>query len=315
MIVVLTGGTGGAKFLQGVAQVVAPQEITAVVNTGDDLAWWGLHVSPDIDSVLYGMAGLLSRERGWGLEGETFACLERMRQLGAPAWFQLGDRDLATHLRRTELLRSGRSLSETTKELAAALGVKSRVLPMSDDRVETRVATVAGELAFQEYFVRERWAIAATGVRFVGAEKARPAPGVVEAIASADAVLIAPSNPITSVGPILAIPGMHEALRAAAAAKVAVSPIVAGKAVSGPAAQLMHCQGFEASAAGVARLYADFLTTLVIDESDCTSTARVEAAGVRCVCAPTLMDSDAAKARLARVAVDTALAARAQAAR
>src|SRR5258706_8315723 len=208
MITVLCGGTGAAKFLQGLVRVVAPRELTCIVNTGDDLIWWGLHVSPDLDSVAYGLAGLLSRECGWGVEGDTFECLGRMRALGAPAWFGLGDRDLATHLFRSERLRAGATLTQATAEIAQKLGIAARILPMSDERVETRVATEIGELSFQEYFVRERHAMAVRGVRFVGAEGARPAPGVVEAIAKAEAVMIAPSNPITSVGPILAVPGI-----------------------------------------------------------------------------------------------------------
>jgi len=200
MITVLSGGTGGAKFLSGLAAVMPARELIVIVNTGDDLTWWGLHVSPDLDSITYALAGLLSRERGWGVEGDTFGCLEAMRQMGAPAWFQLGDRDLATHLRRTELLVAKRTLSAATAEIARSLGVQARILPMSDDRVETRVMTVGGELSFQEYFVRERYQVPVRGVRLEGAERARPAPTVLEAIAQAEAVILAPSNPITSIG-------------------------------------------------------------------------------------------------------------------
>ena len=305
-VVVLTGGTGGAKFLQGVAQVVPPERVTAIVNTGDDLTWWGLHVSPDLDSVMYGLAGMLSRERGWGLEGETFACLARMKEMGAAAWFQLGDRDLATHLRRSEMLHSGTTLSDATAKLCTSCGVPCHVLPMTDQRVETRVLTAGGELGFQEYFVRERWSVPATGVRFLGADQARPAPGVLECLAAASVVLIAPSNPVTSIGPILAVPGIRQALSSTPAAKVAVSPIIGNRAVSGPAAQLMQTQGWESSPMGVVQAYRDFLSALVVDESDRGAAAEIEASGIAVRCARALMDSEAAKAGLARAALAAA---------
>ncbi|MCI0348582.1 MAG: 2-phospho-L-lactate transferase [Acidobacteriales bacterium] len=268
MIVVLTGGTGGAKFVQGLQQVVPAEELTVVVNTGDDLEWWGLHVSPDIDSVVYALAGSLSSERGWGIEGDTFSCLEWMKQLGAPGWFQLGDRDLATHLRRTQLLRAGKSLSQTTAEITSSFGLRSRVLPMSDDRVETRVMTSIGDLSFQEYFVRERFQVEVQDVRYAGAEAAHAAPGVVEAIVSADALFIAPSNPITSIGPILAIQELRQALQEVPGTILAISPIVGGDAVSGPAAALMRAFGLPVSPEGVAQHYRDFLDVLVIDKQD-----------------------------------------------
>ena len=302
MIVVLTGGTGGAKFVQGLAAVVDTAELTVIVNTGDDLTWWELHVSPDLDSITYALAGMLSRERGWGVEGDTFHCLEAMRSMGAPAWFQLGDRDLATHLRRSEMLSQGLRLSEITAMLASRLGVKSHVLPMSEDPVETRVLTPAGELAFQEYFVRERFQVEVRGVRFEGAERARPAPGVLEAIACATAVVLAPSNPVTSIGPILAVPGIREALRTTAAPVAAVSPIVGGAAVSGPAGELMQAQGLPVSAAGVARIYADFLDLLVADDKDAGDGATIEGVAVRYT--NTVMKSEAQKTALARAVLD-----------
>src|SRR5215467_2301129 len=296
MIVVLTGGTGGAKFLQGLAAVAPQREITAIINTGDDLLCWGLHVSPDIDSVTYGLAGVLSRERGWGRDGETFHCLETARALGLQGWFQLGDRDLGLHLARTEMLRAGRSLTEATAEIAGRLGVGARLLPMSDDRVETRVMTAGGELSFQEYFVRERFQPQPLGVRFVGAEKARPAPGVLESIAAAEMVIVAPSNPITSIGPILAVPGIRAALEETRAPVAAISPIVSGKAVSGPAGALMQQAGWPVSCTGVALVYESFLDLLIADERD----AGPEVPGVRVHFCATLMESDEAKARLAR---------------
>ncbi|HYN14429.1 MAG TPA: 2-phospho-L-lactate transferase [Terriglobales bacterium] len=298
MIVVLTGGTGGAKFVEGLAAVLPARELTVIVNTGDDLTWWGLHVSPDLDSITYALAGILSRERGWGVEGDTFHCLEAMRRMGAPAWFQLGDRDLATHVRRTELLSEGRTLSEVTSEIASRLGVETRILPMSDDQVETRVLTADGELSFQEYFVRERYQVAARGVRFEGAERARPAPGVVQAMTCAEAIVIAPSNPITSIGPILAVPDIRQALKQTRAPVAAISPIIGGAALSGPAGELMKTQALPVSIAGVVRCYADFLDLLVADARDSAFGTQVEGIAVRYT--GTLMRSEADKAALAR---------------
>ncbi len=214
MIVVFTGGTGGTKLVQGLQQVVTPENLTVIVNTGDDIEWWGLHVSPDIDSVLYGLSGFLSKDRGWGVDNDSFRCLERMKQLGQPSWFSLGDLDLATHLTRTAMLRAGKSLSGATAELASGMGIRARVLPMSDDRVSTTLDTAKGTLSFQEYFVRERHQVAVRGVRFEGAHRARPAPGVIENIEAAEAIIFAPSNPVTSIGPILAVPGIRDALAA-----------------------------------------------------------------------------------------------------
>ncbi len=298
MIVVLTGGTGGAKFVQGLAALVPARELTVIVNTGDDLTWWGLHVSPDLDSITYALAGILSRERGWGVEADTFHCLEAMCRMGAPAWFQLGDRDLATHLRRTELLSENKTLSEATSQIARGFGIETRILPMTDDRVETRVLTADGELSFQEYFVRERYQVAARGVRFEGAERAQAAPGVLQAIAHAEIVVIAPSNPITSTGPILAVPGIRQALKETMAPVAAISPIIGGAAVSGPAGELMQTQGLAVSIAGVVRCYADFLDLLVADERDSALGTPVEGIAVRYT--STVMKSEADKTALAR---------------
>jgi LPPG:FO 2-phospho-L-lactate transferase len=268
MIVVFTGGTGGTKLVQGLQQVVAPEDLTIIVNTGDDMEWWGLHISPDVDSVLYGLADLLSKDRGWGVDGDSFRCLDRMKQLGQPGWFSLGDLDLATHLTRTALLRAGKSLSEATAELATKFDIRARVLPMSNQKVSTMLETSKGTLTFQEYFVRERHQVDVQAVRFEGAEQAYPAPGVIESIESAEAIIFAPSNPVTSIGPILALPGIREALRTTNAAVAAVSPIVGGAAVSGPAAQLMQMKGWPSTIAGVAQAYEDFLDVLVVDNAD-----------------------------------------------
>ena len=299
MMVVLTGGTGGAKFVDALKQLLPARKLALIVNTGDDLEWWGLHVSPDLDSIMYVLAGMLSKDRGWGVDGDTFECVEAVRRMGAPAWFRVGDRDLATHLTRTQLLASGRTLSEATAEIASALGVQSRILPMSDARVETRVTTPEGELSFQEYFVRERYRPEVRGVRFVGAEQASPAPGVLKAIQSAEAVVLAPSNPITSIGPILAVPGIREALKKTAAPVAAVSPIVGGAAVSGPAGALMASQGLPVSVAGVAQAYSDFLDLLIVDERDAKAAEQLRLSGLQVHCAQTIMKTTDDKAALA----------------
>ncbi len=314
MICVLTGGTGGAKFVDGLRQVMPAEEITLVVNTGDDMLWWGLYVSPDIDSITYILSGLLSPERGWGVQGETFHCLQAMGQLGEPIWFHTGDRDLATHLLRSRLLTEGKTLSQATAIIGEKLGVKSRILPMSDSRVETRVNTPAGELSFEEYFVQRWYQDPVHSVRFAGASDAEPAPGVVEAIVSADAVLIAPSNPITSIGPILAVPGIRAALGQARGKIAAVSPIVGGAAVAGPAGILMAAQGLPCSVAGVAKAYEDFLDVLICDNIDAGGVEPLRKNGLRVHCVRTIMrtaDDKAilARATLAQVAVDVSTSA------
>ena len=304
MITVLTGGTGGAKFVDGLRQVVPAEELTIIVNTGDDLLWWGLYVSPDIDSITYVLAGLLSKERGWGVKGDTFQCLQAMGQLGQPIWFHTGDRDLAVHLVRSQLLAQGRTLSETTLEIANRLDVKARILPMSDSRVETRVMTPIGELSFEEYFVQRWYQDPVESVRFAGAAEAEPAPGVMEAIRSASIVLLAPSNPVTSIGPILAVPGIREALRQTSGVVAAVSPIVGGAAVSGPAGILMASQGLPVSIAGLAQAYADFLDVLIVDNKDAEASEGVRRSGFRVHCTETLMRSAADKEALARAVLD-----------
>ncbi len=268
MIVVLTGGTGGAKFVDGLRRVFPPEELTIIVNTGDDHEWWGLYVSPDIDSITYVLAGILSEERGWGVREDTFHCLQTMKELREPAWFSVGDRDLATHLLRTKLLAQECTLTQVTQTIAERLDVRSRILPMSDARVETRIDTPAGELSFEEYFVKRHYQDPVKSVRFAGALESKPAPGVLEAIDRAQAVLIAPSNPVTSIGPILAVPGIRDALANTSATVVAVSPIIGNAAVSGPAGALMAAEGLPVSVAGVAAAYCDFLDILVVDDSD-----------------------------------------------
>lgn len=299
MITVLTGGTGGAKFVDGLQQVIAPEELTLIVNTGDDLLWWGLYVSPDIDSITYVLSGMLSKERGWGVKGDTFFCMQHMGQLGQPIWFHAGDRDLAVHILRSKLLAEGKTLSEVTAEIADKLGVKARILPMSNSRVETRVLTPLGELSFEEYFVQRWYQDPVESVRFAGAADAEPAPGVIDAIVNADLVLLAPSNPITSIGPILAVPGVREALHKTKGRIAAVSPIVAGEAVAGPAGILMAAQGLPVSVAGVAQAYHDFLDMLIIDLRDAEAADELRKSGLRVQAAKTVMRTSEDKADLA----------------
>jgi LPPG:FO 2-phospho-L-lactate transferase len=300
MICVLSGGTGGAKFIDGLQQVMPPEEITVIVNTGDDLLWWGLYVSPDIDSITYVLSGMLSRERGWGVKGDTFLCLQAMGQLGEPTWFHTGDRDLAMHLLRSRLLAEGKTLSDATAVISEKLGVKARVLPMSDSRVETRVDTPVGELSFEEYFVQRWYQDPVNSVRFAGASDAEPAPGVIEAIESADAVIIAPSNPITSIGPILAVPGIREALLRCRGKVGAVSPIVGSAPVAGPAGILMAAQGLPCSIVGVAHAYEEFIDVLVCDNRDNRAAELLRANGLTVECTQTIMRTAEDKAALAR---------------
>jgi LPPG:FO 2-phospho-L-lactate transferase len=300
MICVLSGGTGGAKFVDGLRQVMPAEDITLVVNTGDDLMWWGLYVSPDIDSITYVLSGMLSRERGWGVKGDTFLCLQAMGQLGEPTWFHTGDRDLAMHLLRSRLLAEGKTLSEATAVISQKLGVKAKVLPMSNSRVETRVDTPVGELSFEEYFVQRWYQDPVKSVRFAGASDAEPAPGVVDAIVNADSVIVAPSNPITSIGPILAVPGIRDALLRARGKIAAVSPIVGSSPVAGPAGILMQAQGLPCSIAGVAQAYEDFLDILICDTRDTRPAEALRQNGLRVECTQTIMRSADDKASLAR---------------
>ena len=300
MIVALAGGTGAAKLLRGLSRVVDPARLMVVGNTGDDLECWGLHVSPDLDSVTYALAGLLDPVRGWGIRGDTFHCRDAMGRLGRDTWFSLGDRDLATHLCRTELLRGGATLSEATRVIAASLGVRARLCPMSDDPVRTRIRTPDGWLAFQEFFVREKAQPEVCEVVYDGAAAARPAPGLVEALRDAEAVIVCCSNPVTSIGPILAVPGVVDALAATPAPIVAVSPIIGNAPVSGPAGKLLRAWGLAVSALSVAALYAPWLDVLVVDRRDAALVPELARRGVRPIAAETLMTDEAAEAALAR---------------
>ena len=309
MLVTLCGGVGAARMLSGLIGVVPPATVTAVVNTGDDTTLHGLHISPDLDTVTYTLAGLDNRETGWGVAGESWTVMEALAELGGESWFRLGDRDLATHLYRTERLGAGATLSQVTAELAARRGIAVHLCPMTDDPVRTRLtlaeATELGpagtEVGFQDYFVRLHHDVAVRSVRFAGADAATPAPGVLEAVTEADRIVVCPSNPIVSIGPLLALPGLLPALVPRRDDVIAVSPIIAGAALKGPADRLMAELGTEPSVAGVARLYAPWVGTLVVDEADRSRAPAVEAEGVRCVVAPTVMDSPARAAALARV--------------
>jgi len=310
-VTALAGGTGAAKLLRGLTACLGREELTVVVNTGDDADIWGLHVSPDLDSVTYALAGRLDLERGWGLAGETFRCLEAMAGLGEDTWFNLGDRDLATHLYRTRRLREGAPLSVVTREIAGRLGVHARILPMSDDAIATRIRTVqppGGDrwLGFQEYFVKEKALVEVLEVAYDGAARARPAPGVLEALAAADLVVVCPSNPVTSVGPILAVPGMVAALGATRAPVIGVSPIVSGAAVSGPAGRLMQARALPVSPVGVAAAYAPWLRMLLIDPRDEACAPALREGGVTPVITDVMMPDGAREIALARAILQTA---------
>lgn len=313
MIVALAGGVGGAKLADGLSRVLLPahsangevglaadRPLAVVVNTADDFALYGLHISPDVDTVLYTLAGIANPATGWGIAGDTFATLEMLRRYGEDTWFLLGDRDFATHLLRTERLRQGWTPTAVTRALAEALGVRAAVLPMCDEPVATVVLTPDGELAFQEYFVRRRQADEVRGVRFDGIVEARVTPEVRQAIAQAEAIIFCPSNPIVSIGPILAVPGMREALAASRAPKVAVSPIVGGRALKGPADRMLVGLGHEASPVAVAALYRDLLDGMVIDRQDAALAGLVEGLGMRVLVTDTIMEDVAGRERLAR---------------
>lgn len=314
MLVALAGGVGAARLLAGLVRVVAPEDVTAVVNTGDDMVLHGLHVSPDVDTVLYTLAGRSNPSTGWGLDGETWTVMKALDALGGETWFRLGDQDLATHLYRTQRLTAGDTLSEVTAGLAAAHGVEVRVLPMTDDPVHTRltIAEAAGEhpagteVGFQDYFVRLAHGVAIRSVRYEGAEASRPAPGVLDAIDTAELVIGCPSNPILSLAPVLAVPGVREHVARRRTRVVAVSPIVAGAALKGPADRLLRELGHDASVVGVARLCAPWAGTLVIDEQDAALASSVEAEGLRPVVAPTVMSTSTRAAALAEVVLDAA---------
>jgi LPPG:FO 2-phospho-L-lactate transferase len=306
MIVTLAGGVGAARFLEGVVQVVPPEQVTAIVNTGDDITLHGLYISPDVDIVTYTLAGIVEPVNGWGIAGDSTNTLGMLKQLGVDTWFLLGDRDLAVHIRRTELMRAGRTLAEISDEFRRALGVATQVIPMCNEPVSTHIDTDAGLMHFEHFLVQRRAQDAVRGVQFVGADVAQPAPGVLEAIRDAEAILIAPSNPIVSVGTILAVPGVRAAIEASAAPVVAVSPIVGGAAIKGPAAPMLTALGYEVSARGVAQCYAGLIDALVIDQVDTALADDIRAMGIDVVVTDTIMRGPAEKRALAQAALDAA---------
>ena len=309
-ITALAGGVGAARFLRGVIRVVPETNLSVIVNTGDDEEFFGLSVSPDLDTVTYTLANAVDPEKGWGLPQETHHCLEALRRYYADTWFGLGDADLATHLFRTQELRQGQTLSQVTAAIARQWGTKATVLPMSNERVRTIVHTEAGALPFQEYFVKQRSEGQVSKVELSGIETASAAPGVVEAIHSADLVILPPSNPIVSIGPILSLPGVREALRDTPAPVVAISPLVAGKPIKGPADRMLAGLGVEVSSVGVAKLYQDFVDTFVLDrqdiEHDPTPRQRLEKMGLAVIVTDTVMRDMDKSVALAQTVIEFA---------
>ncbi len=303
-VAVLCGGVGAARFLRGLVRVVEPAEVTAIVNVGDDTVLHGLHISPDIDTVVYTLAGAIDDERGWGLVGETWQAMELLARYGNPTWFNLGDRDLATHIMRSQRLGAGATLSEVTAHQAGSWDLECRVVPVTDDPVRTMVTIDDGsehgsEIGFQDYFVGHHHDVGVRAVRFDGIDHAVASPGVIDAITGADRVVIAPSNPVVSIGPVLAVTGIRDAVSARRADTVAVSPIVGGAALKGPADRMLRDLGQEASVVGIARLYAPLAATLLVDRTDADLAAAVEAEGITCVVTDTIMSTTERAARLA----------------
>ena len=304
-VVALAGGVGGAKLADGLMQILPPEDLTVVVNTGDDFEHLGLTICPDLDTVVYTLAGLAHPETGWGRRDETWAFLDSLEGLGGPTWFRLGDRDLALHILRTTRLQSGQPLSQIVGDVCRSLGVAPRILPMTDDRVRTIVLTDEGDLPFQEYFVARRFEPAVRGFRFEGTKSARPAPGVLESLEEAEAVVLCPSNPWVSLDPILALPGLKEAV--ARRPVVAVSPIIAGRAVKGPAAKMYREMGMEPSPAAFAHHFGDLLAGLVMDMADAALAPDLETAGLRTLVRPTLMQSQHDRRKLAEATLAMAV--------
>ena len=302
-VTALAGGVGAAKLLTGIVEQVEQEDLAIIGNTGDDIELYNLHLSPDLDIVTYTLAGVVDEEKGWGIKCDTFHCLEALRKLGEETWFAVGDMDLATHIFRTVLLKQGKKLSQVTAEIRRGFGLGVEILPMTDDFFETRILTAHGAFHFQEYLVKRQARDEVLGVEFVGADSAKPAVGVVEAVMNAESVVVCPSNPIVSIGTILAVKGIREALRHSKARKVAISPIVAGTPIKGPAGKLLRGLGLEVSAYSVAKLYADFIDTFVLDVADSEEKKRIEALGVEVELTNTVMRTKEDKINLARVAL------------
>jgi LPPG:FO 2-phospho-L-lactate transferase len=304
LIAALAGGVGAARFLTGLSRIVKEEDLSVIVNTGDDIELFGLHISPDLDIVTYTLAGIVDETKGWGVMGDTFQCLEMLKAYGFDTWFGLGDRDLATHLYRTESLKKGYTLTQITREISSVLWLKTKILPMTDDMFETRVRTSEGSIHFEEYFVRRQAKDEVLGIEFVGVATAKPAPGVLDAILDAEIVVVCPSNPIVSISTILAVDGVRDALKRTNARVVGISPIVDGMPIKGPADKMLRGLGFEVSAYGVAKLYSDFLDTFVIDTKDTESKSRVENLGVKVKVTNTVMKSLEDKVSLAKVVLE-----------
>src|SRR5229473_1946470 len=299
-ITALAGGVGASKLLLGLYQVMERRLLTIIVNTGDDIVLHGLKISPDLDIVTYTLAGIVDSAKGWGFRGETFHALKRLATYGRPNWFNLGDRDLATHIHRTAMLVEGKTLSQAADSIRTALHVKSRILPMSDNPIPTMIDSNEGLLHFQEYLVKRRTTPVVRGIRFAGAESAEPAPGVLEAIRDADRIIISPSNPLISSGPILAVPQIRDQLRANKQKVFAVCPIVGGKSLKGPSDKMLAQLGHDSTALGVAKLYADFAGTFIIDPADKAQAAAISALGMKVAILPTVMKTRTQKRKLAR---------------
>ncbi len=304
MITALAGGVGAARFLTGLIQLVKQEDLTIVVNTGDDVEFFGLHVSPDIDIVTYTLAGIVNNVQGWGVEGDTFECLSMLKRFDEIDWFNLGDKDFAASILRSKMLKNGASLSQVSAKISHALGLRLKILPMTDDKFSTYVQTPEGTIHFEEYLVKRAARDVVLGVEFIGMGTAMPATGVVESILDSERVIICPSNPVVSIGAILSVSGIRESLRKTNAVKVAVSPIIGGTPVKGPADKLLRGLGLEVSAFGVAQLYADFLDVFVIDSVDVAEKCRIEQLGVKVVVVDTLMRDLASKTALAKVVLD-----------
>ncbi len=304
MITALAGGVGAAKLLTGLVKLVNHKDLTIIVNTGDDIELFGLHISPDVDIITYTLAGIVDEEKGWGIREDTFHCLEMLRRFNHKAWFNLGDKDLATHIFRTKLLKNGLKLSEVTARISHLLGLEVAILPMTDDEFETRVLIKEGSIHFEEYFVKKGGKDEVLGVEFLGVDRAKPAVGVLESIREAKKVIVCPSNPIVSIGTILAVKGVRDELRHTNAKKIAVSPIIAGAPVKGPADKLMRGLGFEISAFSVAELYSDFLDTFVLDMADSAEKDRIEKLGIEVKVRNTIMKSLKEKVELARTVLE-----------
>ena len=303
-IAALAGGVGASKLLFGLYEAMEPAALSIIVNTGDDIELHGLKISPDLDIVTYSLAGIVDPAKGWGIRGETFHALKRLAGYGRANWFNLGDRDLATHIHRTALLAEGKTLSQAAESIRIALGVKARILPMSNDPVPTVIESNEGPMHFQKYLVKRRAEPTVKNIRFAGAGSARPAPGVLEAISEAGRIIICPSNPLISIGPILAIPLVREQLRARKRDVLAVCPLVGGKSLKGPSDKMLAQQGHEATALGVAKLYADFTGTFVIDPVDRTQAAAISALGMKVAIVPTVMKTRSQKRNLARALLE-----------